>query len=136
MSILNLLDTTTEEPIQALLNMFSGTEQWHIEGGRPLQSSDFDLTELGKNEFADNVWSWKVSDSSPVIYDMGGEVFVNEAEDGKLPKLRRAKLEERFNVERGIVALFEDYGGFVVVVDNENEDDETLSEYAVTMLDL
>jgi len=135
MSVMNSLDTKAETPEDALLKMFKDSEQWRIAGDGQLEVSHFILTEQGANEVADNVWSWTVSEACPAIYDMGGEAFIDESKEGEAAKLRRAELEERFAVQRGIVALFEDYGGYVVVVDTDNEDDEMLSEYAATMLD-
>ena len=134
MSVMTTLDRKAEKPMDAILNMFIGTKQWHIAADRPLQASDFVLTELGENEFADNVWSWKVAEGCPPIYDMGGEAFIDESKEGEIPKLRPAEREERATVQRGVVALFESYGGYIVVVDTDNEEDEMLSEYAASML--
>ena len=134
MSVMSTLDRKSETPMAALHKMFTSKEQWHIASERPLQASDFILTKLGENEFVQFVWSWKVAEECPAIYDMGGESFIDESKEGDPPKLRRAEVEERSTVQRGVVAEFEDYGGYVVVVDTDDEDDEMLSEYAASML--
>ena len=108
-------------PFDAIVNAFS--EQAKLERHH-LVIIKLDLA----SEQAIEAWNWALKPGAPVITDTGQDYFWA---DGVLIPVPDGDPDE---LERGVV-VFRDGSGWMVVAEDQSEDDETLVKYGIEEFD-
>lgn len=122
MAIVGFLNTAAETPIEAVIHALTTNPELVYEADS-LKAEHVKTSALPESDEHDGAWAWRLTDDAPGVQDTG--VTTVYASGGSSHPW----------VDSGIVVSFDDYGGYVVIVDTDNEDADALIEYAASQLE-